>query len=57
LSDNDSFPREHHNDMVRNRRYGRLVIHYEGGAVCLVTKEETVKPRPQTSGNGRRQPP
>jgi len=46
----DDFPRDAHDDMVANRCYGRITIHYEGGAVVMVKKEVTIK-SPQVNNN------
>jgi len=39
------FIRENHEDMVTNRRYGKLTIQYEAGRVVVIKKEETLKPK------------
>lgn len=46
-----TFIDQHHQDMVENKRWGQLIIVYQGGEMVVVKKELTLKP-PKENGNG-----
>ena len=54
MANNDSFPRTHHEDMVDNKRYGKLIIQYEAGNVTVVRKEEVIQKTPHKVESVRR---